>query len=154
MQAIHPPRMGKQTVAVWLKKSSFRGENAKLSASRLAELWKGSLWWLADQEVHVFGHDYVSDQCKFMPAANLIQNLCKTIAGAHSSQVGPLPVTTERHKMKIAPSVKSLQRIALAFHRSSSKSKPAPLNTKGAAPACTLASNRGKCANDILLPCG
>jgi len=102
----------------------------------------------------VLGHDHVSDQCKFTPAANLIQNLRKTIAGAHGSQVGPLPVTTERHKMKIAPSVKSLQRIALVFHRSSSKSKPAPLGPKGAAPACTLAANREKYANDILLPCG
>jgi hypothetical protein len=90
-----------------------------------------SLWRLADQEVHVFGHDYVSDQCKFMPAANLIQNLRKTIAGAHGSQVWPLPVTTERHKMKIALSEIPLQWIASAIDRCRPKVKTRTLDPEG-----------------------
>ena len=81
-------------------------------------------WWLAQQQMDVLRHDYVTDQPETVPDANLIENFHESVACSSRSEEGPPPVTTERDEMEIAPPVIALQRVA---HRG----KPAPSETKG-----------------------
>ena len=80
----------------------------------------------ADEQVHVLGHDHISDQSKRMSRANFMQNPYKAIASANGSEVGTPPVTTEGNEMQVAASVESFQGMADDFHGKKEKSKSAP----------------------------
>jgi hypothetical protein len=71
-----------------------------------------SFGWLGDQQVDMLGHDHVPEELEPLPAAKLIENLHKAVASADGSQIRPSPIATESHKVQVAASVKSSQRVA------------------------------------------
>jgi hypothetical protein len=95
-----------------------------------------SLRWFADEQMHMLGHDHISDQGKRAAQAQLIENPDKAIARADRSEVRASPVTAESDKVQVAASVEALERVTLraTLMGGKEKSKSAPLNPKGAAP--------------------
>jgi hypothetical protein len=89
------------------------------------------LAWFPDEQVHVFGHNYISDQNKGVPCANFVKNPHEAISRADRAEIGAPPVTTEGDKMQVAASVESLQWMARDFHRSRAKVRIRTLNPEG-----------------------
>src|SRR5713226_7830794 len=64
---------------------------------------------LADQQVHVIGHDHITHQQKLVPFANRSQRAHKQVSRANRSQQRQPSVTTEGHKVQIAAAVIAFQ---------------------------------------------
>ena len=90
-----------------------------------------SLRWFADEQMHMLGHDHISDQGERVAQAHLIENPDKAIARADGSEVGASPVATESDKMQVAAPVEALERIALDSHGSKGKVKIRTLKPEG-----------------------
>jgi len=85
---------------------------------------------LADEQVHVLGHDHVADEKKFVARAQSVENFDEVLARADGSEERATPITTERDEVKIASFVVAPVRIAHAS-RARGKVNPRTLKTEG-----------------------
>jgi hypothetical protein len=79
------------------------------SARHFRRLFPGGL---ANQQMYVFRHDYISDQMERMPAANFIQDFHEAVPGPNRSKQRSPSITTEGHEMQITLPVVPFERIA------------------------------------------
>ncbi|HUN61463.1 MAG TPA: hypothetical protein VMU53_05725 [Candidatus Sulfotelmatobacter sp.] len=106
---------------------SFSAQEAgNLLLQHLQDFAGISFGGFADEQVHVFGHNYIAEQGEGVTLAELMRNPHETVAGASGSQIGPPPVATERDKVEIVASVKPAQRMADNSHQRGATSKSAP----------------------------
>ena len=56
----------------------------------------------ADQQVHMFGHNYVADQRKPIPRANLAENLHRYVSRAHAAQQSSSLIAAKCDEMQMA----------------------------------------------------
>ena len=68
-----------------------------------------ALTWLAHQQVHMLGHDDVSEDDQLILLAHLLQRAQEEVAPPGVAQKGPAAVTTEGDEMEVTGAVVSLQ---------------------------------------------
>jgi hypothetical protein len=81
--------------------------------------------------VHVFGHDYVSEEQEFVVLTYVVEYFHKAVTHAWASQKGTAAITTESNEVQVALPVIAPQLVQHGREPARVKSKPAPLKTKG-----------------------
>src|SRR5689334_11791035 len=87
--------------------------SAEIARDALLQNFQNQRWRsfrsLADEQVHVIGHDHVSNQQEFVPLTNLAESLHEEISRSCCAEQRQPPITTEREEVQISPSMEAFQ---------------------------------------------